>query len=92
MATLGFGFSSPSLQNESYDQLWKQVKEADRKDHPKTVVEICDKILAKARKEGNKGQLLKAWFYRVDKKTSITPDTMYSNLKELETRYHVFQP
>ncbi len=84
MATLGFGFSSPSLQNESYDQLWKQVKEADRKDHPKTVVEICDKILAKARKEGNKGQLLKAWFYRVDKKTSITPDTMYSNLKELE--------
>ena len=84
MATLGFGFSKPSVQEASYDQLWKQVKEAESKDHPKTVVEICDKILAKARKESNKGQLLKAYFYRVEKKMRITPDTLYSNIKELE--------
>ncbi|MBQ6310932.1 MAG: alpha-2-macroglobulin [Bacteroidales bacterium] len=84
MATLGFGFSSPSTQDLSYDQLWKQVKEAESKDHPKTVVEICDKILDKARKENNKGQMLKAYFYRVEKKIQITPDTLYSNIKELE--------
>ena len=84
MATLGFGFSTPSHQDASYDQLWKQVKEAEKKDHPKTVVEICDKILAKARKENNKGQLLKAYFYRVENKMHITPDTLYSNIKELE--------
>ena len=85
MATLGFGFSTPSHQDASYDQLWKQVKEAEKKDHPKTVVEICDKILAKARSEGNKGQLLKAYFYRVENKMRITPDTLYSNIKELES-------
>ena len=84
MATLGFGFSSPSTQDLSYDQLWKQVKEAESKDHPKTVVEICDKILDKARKENNKGQMLKAYFYRAEKKIQITPDTLYSNIKELE--------
>ena len=80
-----FGFGNASGQNATYKQLWDQVKEADKKDHPKTVVEICDKILEKARKEGNQGQLLKAWFYRVDKKTDITPDTLYSSLRELET-------
>ena len=80
-----FGFGNASGQNASYKQLWDQVKEADKKDHPKTVVEICDKIIEKARKEGDQGQLLKAWFYRVDKKTHITPDTLYSSLRELET-------
>ena len=84
MATLGFGFSKPAAQDASYDQLWKQVREAESKDHPKTVVEICDKILAKARSEGNKGQLLKAYFYRVDNKMRITPDTLYANIAELE--------
>lgn len=83
MAFLGFGAAFG--QDVSYNQLWKQVKEADDKDHPKTVVEICDKIIVKAKKEGNRGQLLKAWFYRVDKKTDITPDTLYSNLRELES-------
>ena len=80
-----FGFGNASGQDASYKQLWDQVKEADKKDHPKTVVEICDKIIEKARKEGDQGQLLKAWFYRVDKKTHITPDTLYSSLRELET-------
>ena len=84
MATLGFGFGSHSTQDVSYDELWKQVEEAERKDHPKTVVEICDKILSKARTEGNKGQLLKAYFYRVDNKLRITPDTLYANIAELE--------
>ncbi|MBQ4196468.1 MAG: hypothetical protein II659_01280, partial [Bacteroidales bacterium] len=80
-----FGFGSASGQDASYKQLWEKVKEADKKDLPKTAVEICDKIIAKARKDGDKGQLLKAWFSRVEYKTYITPDTLYSNLKELES-------
>ncbi len=83
MALFGFGIASG--QDASYKQLWEKVREADKKDLPKTAVEICDKIIAKARKEGNKGQLLKAWFSRVEYKTYITPDTLYSNLKELES-------
>ncbi len=80
-----FGFSSASGQDLSYDQLWKQVETAEGKDLPKTVIQLCDKILAKARSEKNKGQLLKAWFCRVEYKTQITPDTLYSNIRELET-------
>ena len=80
-----FGFTGASGQDASYKQLWEQMREADKKDHPKTVVEICDKIVAKARRESNRGQLLKAWFTRVEYKTRITPDTLYSNLRELET-------
>ena len=43
-----FGFGSASGQDASYKQLWEKVKEADKKDLPKTAVEICDKIIAKA--------------------------------------------
>ena len=63
-----FGFTGASGQDASYKQLWEQMREADKKDHPKTVVEICDKIVAKARRESNRGQLLKAWFTRVEYK------------------------
>ena len=36
---------------QTYESLWKQVKEAEEKSLPKTVMELSDKIFQKAQKE-----------------------------------------
>ena len=46
--------------SQTYEMLWKQVKEAEALDQPKTQVEHLDAIINKARKENSCGQLLKA--------------------------------
>ena len=49
---------------QSYDQLWKNVTTAQNKDLPKTEIAVLDKIVAKAKKENNYGQLLAAGLQR----------------------------
>ena len=48
------------LFGQTYDALWRQVKDAQEKDMPKTEQEVLRKIAAKAEKEHAYGHLLKA--------------------------------
>lgn len=73
-----------NISAQSYDNLWKQILETQKKDLPKTVIGLCDKVIVKAKKENNHGQLLQAYFTRMVSKGSISNDSTYSQLKELE--------
>ena len=79
-----FGCKHIFGQDGSYNKLWNEVKKAQAKDQPKSVISICDKILDKAQKENNRGQMLKAYFCRAEYNTRITPDSTYSNMANLE--------
>lgn len=37
------------LQAQSYDELWKEVEVSQKKDLPKTVISVVDKIYTKAK-------------------------------------------
>ena len=65
-----FGFG------ESYSNLWKRVEQAQRKDLPKTEVEVLEKIVAKARKGHDYGQLLKAELLKAQAQAAIAPDSL----------------
>ena len=43
----------PMLSAQSYDDLWKQLQEAERKSLPQTVIKLADQIYEKALKEKN---------------------------------------
>ena len=87
MSILGFSNffgKGPNQNDDGYTKLWKEIDKAENKDLPKTVVELCDKIIQKAINEENKGQFLKAYFYRADYVIALTPDSLYSRIKDLE--------
>ena len=65
-----------TLFGQSYSALWKQVKEADSKDLPKTQVEVLQKIVDKASKEKAYGQLLKAELMNAQVMAQISPDSL----------------
>jgi hypothetical protein len=69
---------------QSYDNLWKEIFAAQKKDLPKTVIDLCDKVIKKAQKDNNSGQLLEAYFFRAQNKEAISTDSTYSNIKALE--------
>lgn len=73
-----------NISAQSYDNLWKQISETQKKDLPKTVIDLCDKVIAKAKKENNHGQLLKAYFIQTINKGNVSNDSTYNQLKELE--------
>lgn len=69
---------------QSYDQLWKNVNAAERKDLPKTEITALEKIVSKATKESNYGQLLAAGLKRGSVQLSISPDSLNAEVKRLE--------
>ena len=69
---------------QSYESLWKQVKEAEDKSLPKTVMELSNKIFQKAQKEKNAPQMFKAYLYKVQSQENVTPDSIYPNFKYVE--------
>ena len=48
---LFFSLFSSVLQAQSYNELWKEVEAAQKKDLPKTVIGVVDKIYTKAKSE-----------------------------------------
>ena len=50
---------------QSYASLWKKVAEASEKDLPKTEYEVLQRIVKKAAKSKDYGQLLKAELLKV---------------------------
>lgn len=80
---------------DGYTQLWKNVSEAEKKDLPKTQIEILKQIVSKAEVEKSYGNLLKARLLIAETQCSISPDSIVSELKMLKaeaTRYEKTDP
>ena len=43
----------PMLSAQSYDDLWKELQEAEKKSLPQTAIKVADRIYEKALKEKN---------------------------------------
>jgi len=69
---------------QTYDSLWKQVKEAEEKSLPKTVMDLSDKIFQKAQREQNAPQMFKAYLYKTQSQEEVTPDSIYPNFQYVE--------
>ena len=72
---------------QSYSALWKQVSEAEKKDLPKTQYEVLQKIVNKADKEHQYGQLLKAELMAAQVMAEIAPDSLKPDMDRMMARY-----
>ncbi|MCD7898501.1 MAG: MG2 domain-containing protein [Bacteroides sp.] len=69
---------------QTYDQLWKEVENAQKKSLPQTAVKLTRQIFSKAEAEKNSPQMLKAYVTRASLQKQITPDSLYTDLKGME--------
>ena len=76
-------------QGQTYTTLWKQVKEAEQQDLPRTQYDILMKIAAKAQKEHQPGQLMKAELQGARVMTVISPDSLLPAVERMEQRMEV---
>ena len=72
---------------QSYSALWKKVSDAEDKDLPKTQYEVLQKIVSKARKEKQYGQLLKAELMGAQTMAAIAPDSLKPEVDRIVARY-----
>ena len=72
---------------ESYSSLWKKVEAASEKDLPQTEYELLQKIVAKAEKGKDYGQLLTAELQSADVMAHISPDSLRPAMERLQLRY-----
>ena len=75
------------LFGESYSSLWKKVEAANEKDLPQTEYELLQKIVAKAEKGKDYGQLLTAELQSADVMAHIAPDSLKPAMQRLQERY-----
>ena len=78
-------FGASALYAQTYDKLWKQVEQAQKKSLPQTVIKLADEIYRKGRQEQNAPQMLKAYICRETYQEGLTPDSLYSSLKCMES-------
>ena len=74
------------LKGQTYNSLWKQVKDAEEQDLPQTEQQLLQKIADKAESESNYGQLLKAELQKVRAQVSISPDSLLPAVRGLQQR------
>ena len=74
----------PMLSAQSYDDLWKELQEAEKKSLPQTAIKVADRIYEKALKEKNAGQLFKAYLTKASKQEELTPDSAYTHYAQME--------
>ena len=72
---------------DSYSSLWKKVEAAGEKDLPKTEYELLQKIVKKASKNRDYGQLLKAGLQSAQVMASIAPDSLKPAVEEMKKQY-----
>lgn len=77
-------FGLPVLHAQTYDRLWKQVEQAQKKSLPQTVIKLADEIYRKGEREQNAPQMLKAYLCRETYQQKLAPDSLYSNLANME--------
>lgn len=69
---------------QTYQVLWKQVKEAQDKDLPKTAIGHLQQLEAKAAKERAYGQLLKSTLLYARLQAEVAPDSLRPAVSRLE--------
>jgi hypothetical protein len=74
----------PALKAQTYDALWKKVKQAQEKSLPQTVTKLTGEIFRKAESEQNSPQMFKAYMVGMEYRGSLNPDSTYTDLKRLE--------
>lgn len=74
----------PAVQAQTFDKLWKQVEQAEKKSLPQTVIKLTGEIYQKGEAEKNSPQMLKAYMWRMQYRDMLTPDSLYTSVKELE--------
>ena len=72
---------------QSYASLWKKVAEASEKDLPKTEYEVLQRIVKKAAKGKDYGQLLKAELLGAQVMAEISPDSLKPEMERIVARY-----
>lgn len=76
---------SPDLSfAQSYDDLWKQVEDYQKKDLPKSVMQATADIYKKAQAERNLPQMIKAYLVGYDSKLALSDDYKDSLLHDLQ--------
>ena len=73
-----------NLTGQTYQMLWKQVEEAQKKDLPKSAMTHLQKIEQKARKESAYGQLLKSTLLYARLQAEVAPDSLRPAVSRLE--------
>ncbi len=77
-------FIPMGLFGQTYQQLWKQVDEAQQKDLPQTAIGYLQKIEAKAQKERAYGQLLKSTLLHSRLQSEVSSDSLRPAVSRLE--------
>lgn len=72
------------MQAQSYDYLWKQVEEQEKKDLPKSVIAGAQKIFDQAQAEKNAPQMMKAYLTLMAYRGKISPDSIKGDRDFLE--------
>ena len=83
------------LFSQNYNKLWEEVREAEKKDLPKTQMAALKRIVDKAERGSDYGQLLKAELQYAKVQIEVSPDSIEPIIKELERQaasYEVSQP
>ena len=70
--------------SQTYQELWKQVEQAQEKDLPQTAMKHLQQIEAKAQKAGDYGELLKATLLTSRLQAEVAPDSLQPAVKRLE--------
>ena len=77
---------SMTMNGQTYTALWKQAEEAEKKDLPRSQYDVLMKIVAKAQKEGQYGQLMAAELAGSRVMTTIAPDSLQPAVERIEQR------
>ena len=70
-----------TLQAQTYNQLWKNVEQMEKKDLPKSVIAEAQRIYDKAKKERNVPQMMKAYLTMMNYRGQISPDSISVDIK-----------
>ena len=76
-----------TVQGQTYTALWKQAEEAEKKDLPRSQYDVLMKIVDKAQREGQYGQLMAAELAGSRVMATIAPDSLQPAVERMEQRY-----
>ena len=68
----------------NYEKLWKQVRQYEREDLPKSAYKVVEQIADRAGQEGDKGQRMAALLYGCKLRQQVVPDSFYNDILRLE--------
>ena len=79
------------LFGQTYNALWRQVKDAQNKDLPQTEQQVLRQIVQKARQEKAYGQLLKAELGLTRSAATVSPDSLQPAVERLQQQAEATQ-